>query len=102
MDLVFRAIADSTRRDMLVRLTRGELSVGELQEGTGMSQPAISQHLKVLREAGLVADRAQGRSRLYRLRPQGLKAIFDWARTFEAYWDEHLDILEQILEDGDG
>jgi len=75
---VFRAVADETRRAMLDRLREEELPVLALAEDFDLSLPAISQHLRVLKEAGLVADRQEGRQRMYRLTPRPLTEIFEW------------------------
>lgn len=75
---LFAALADSTRRHLLEQLATRERTVSELVEGLPQSQAAISQHLKVLREAGLVESRQEGRFRRYRLRPQGLTELRDW------------------------
>ena len=74
----FRAIGDSTRRAILDRLAAAELSVSELVAGFEISQPAISRHLRVLREAGLVTRRSNGRERRYALDPAGLRAVGQW------------------------
>lgn len=97
MDLVFRAIADPTRREMLLRLVRGALIASELGAGFGMSQPAISQHLKVLRDSGLVRVERVGRQRRYHLEPDGLVVVRDFVRTFEQFWNERLDDLDDVL-----
>ena len=76
---VFRAVADPTRRRMLELLQRGDLAVAELSGPFRMSQPAISQHLRVLREAGLVRSRKAGRRRLYRLERAPLEKVYKWA-----------------------
>lgn len=99
MNDLLRAVADPTRRQMLTRLRRGPAPAARLGEGFAMSQPAISQHLKVLREAGLVESQRQGRQRVYRLRPQGLQAVHDWVKQFESFWQERLDALEHVLDD---
>lgn len=91
---VYAAIADPTRRAMLLRLaTDGERNVSELMEPFSISQPAVSKHLRVLREAGLVRSRQHGRERLYAVEAQNLRSVFDWVSHFERYWDEKLDAL---------
>ena len=99
MDQVFRAIADPTRRQMLQRLAGSPRPAKELGRGLGMSQPAVSQHLKVLREAGLVASTRAGRRRIYRLQPEGLKAVFAWVQDFEDFWNERLNALDSLLDE---
>jgi DNA-binding transcriptional ArsR family regulator len=98
MDPVFRAIADPARREMLSRLAAGRRPASELGRGLAMSQPAVSQHLKVLRDAGLVGVSAQGRQRLYELRPEGLRAVLAWVQTFERFWSARLETLESLLD----
>ena len=95
----FRALADPTRRALLDRLGDGELTVGELCEGFDMSQPAISQHLKVLRDAGLVSVRRDGRRRFYALDAGPLKAAYEWIGRYERFWDERLGRLGQLLDE---
>ncbi|HEY4241079.1 MAG TPA: metalloregulator ArsR/SmtB family transcription factor [Kofleriaceae bacterium] len=97
-DAVFRALGDPTRRAILDRLRQRERGVAELCTPFRMSQPAISQHLKVLADAGLVAARKQGRERRYRLRPAPLREAFDWLGHFEQFWTERLDALAEYLE----
>jgi len=78
------ALADPTRREVFERLRGGEASVGELSRGLPVTRPAVSQHLKVLKEAGLVTDRAEGTRRVYRIDPYGLAAIRTWLDGFWA------------------
>ncbi len=99
MDPVFRAIADPSRRLMLRRLSAGSRPASELGRGLSMSQPAVSQHLKVLREAGLVSSSRRGRQHVYRLRADGLRAVFAWVKTFEAFWGARLDDLDALLDE---
>lgn len=98
MDPVFRAIADPTRRALLERLARADVPAQALGDGFRMSRPAISQHLRILREAGLVEARRSGRQQVYRLRPQALSAVSDWVRRFETFWNERIDDLEAVLD----
>ncbi len=95
---VFRAIADPTRRAILDLLMAGERAVNDLLASFRMTQPAISQHLKVLREAGLVSERRAGRQRLYRLEPAPLKAVHDWTAHYERYWTQKFTDLGDYLE----
>lgn len=95
---VFSAIADGTRRRMLFRLLReGEKNVNELKKPLTISQPAVSKHLRVLREAGLIRSRKVGRQMFYEVLPHRLKEVHDWVSHFEDYWDEKLDALEDHL-----
>ena len=96
---LFRALADGTRRGLFERLAReGELSVGALTQGSGVSQPAVSQHLKALRAAGLVHETRQGRTVLYRARPRAMRPLIDWMASYGAFWDERFDRLEDLLD----
>jgi DNA-binding transcriptional ArsR family regulator len=96
---VFVAIADPTRRALLDRLRQGEQPVKELAEPFEMSLPAISQHLQVLSEVGLVSQRRAGRQRFYRVNPEPLKQVYDWVAHYEKFWQEKLDALGHYLED---
>lgn len=83
----FAALADPTRREVFERLGEGPRSVGELAEGLPVSRPAVSQHLKVLKEAGLVTDRPEGARRVYQIDPQGLGQMRAW---LDRFWDQAL------------
>ncbi len=96
---IFQAIADPTRRALLDRLRDGEQAVKQLAEPFEMSMPAISQHLQVLCEAGLVQVRKVGRQRLYRLNPEPLKEVSEWVNPYEQFWQEKLDALGKYLEE---
>ena len=97
-DDVFKALADPTRRALLERLLReGELNVRALTEQSGVSQPAVSKHLGVLKLAGLVLERPQGRVVHYRAEPKGLAPLMDWVRFYAVFWDERMDRLESLL-----
>ncbi len=76
----------------------GELSAGDLIDGRGMSGAAISRHLKLLREAGLIQQRVQGTQRIYSIRPEGLRAIADWTISKREFWETSLDRLSDIIE----
>lgn len=96
---VFTAIADHTRRALLLRLAKeGERSVTELREPFSISQPAVSKHLRILREVGLVRSRKEGRERLYKIEASQLQDVSDWVSHFEKYWDEKLDGLGEYLD----
>ena len=86
----FNAIAEVRRRELLGLLAKRELSVGELVDSTGVTQPQVSKHLRVLREVGLVEVREEGRVRWYRVNAKKLKPVYDWVRTFERFWDHQL------------
>jgi DNA-binding transcriptional ArsR family regulator len=95
---VFTALADPTRRAIFERLARnGELTVRALTDKAGVSQPAVSKHLGVLKLAGLVHDRHQGRQTHYRVRPKGLAPLIDWMSFYAAFWEDRLDRLEDLL-----
>jgi len=99
---VFRVLADPTRRGLFERLAEeGELSVGALTAGAGVSQPAVSQHLAALKGAGLVGETRAGRSALYRIDPQGLRPLVDWLAHYSVFWRDRFDALEQALEEMD-
>jgi DNA-binding transcriptional ArsR family regulator len=87
---VFRAVADPTRRQLLDRLADGGESMMKLAESFEMSLPAVSQHLKVLREAGLVEERREGRLRIYTLIPGPLREVSDWIGHYEQFWQTRL------------
>jgi DNA-binding transcriptional ArsR family regulator len=96
---VFQAIANSTRRELLSRLRGGELPATVLGERFDLTQPAISQQLRVLRDAGLVAERRVGRQRLYHLNPAPLREVAAWIAQYERFWDEAFDRLGDLLRD---
>jgi DNA-binding transcriptional ArsR family regulator len=95
---VFRALADPSRRAIFERLTRGEAAVKDLTARFDISQPAVSQHLATLRSAGLVSERRDGRFVYYRVEPRGLRPLIDWIAHYRAFWTEHVDRLERLLE----
>lgn len=101
-DRVFRALADPSRRAIFESLTRGEAAVKDLTARFDISQPAVSQHLAALKEAGLVNGRREGRCVYYRVEPQGLKPLVDWIAHYRAFWAHHIDRLERLLEEVDG
>jgi len=96
---VFHAIADPTRRAILDRLRSGEQPVKQLAEPFQMSLPAISQHLQILCNAGLVSQQKLGRQRLYRLNPVPLQQVSDWIASYEPFWQQKLDALGTYLEE---
>ena len=98
LDNVFSALADPTRRAILARLAEGESSVGELAEPFDISLPAISRHLRVLRNAGLVLRHKDGRVRRCALDAAPLKAASDWVETYRRVWDDQFDALAEYLE----
>jgi DNA-binding transcriptional ArsR family regulator len=98
----FAALADPTRRHLLERLAAGDHTVSELMAGLDISQAAVSQHLRVLREASLVTARRDGRHRLYRLRPAALTELRDWLDELDRFWRERLAALGDYLEEQPG
>jgi DNA-binding transcriptional ArsR family regulator len=95
---LFSTLADPTRRALFERLSReGELTVRVLTEHSGVSQPAVSKHLGVLKHAGLVRDRRDGRQTHYSARPQGLAPLIDWMSLYGAFWGDRFDRLESLL-----
>jgi DNA-binding transcriptional ArsR family regulator len=97
-DIVFRALADPTRREILRLLRGGQRSVGDLASNFHQSRPAISKHLRLLRSAGLVVTRERGTTRLCELNAKPLRAVDDWLRDYEALWSESLRHLKRYVE----
>jgi len=98
---VFNALASETRRAVLDALFEREWAVGELVERLGISQPAVSQQLAVLKAAGLVDERAEGRFRFYRLRPEPLAEVARWIDRYRTFWEERFDALGAVLDEMD-
>ncbi len=97
LDVVFGALADPTRREILMRLMEGEASVNELAEPFSISQPAISRHLKVLERAGLVERDVDKQRRPVRLKAQELAYAVSWLNEFKAFWTMSFDRLDEVL-----
>ncbi|MGA3224881.1 MAG: metalloregulator ArsR/SmtB family transcription factor [Acidobacteriaceae bacterium] len=97
LDAAFSALADSTRRAILARLAKGEATVAELSEPFNMTQPAVSQHLKVLEDAGLIARRVDGTRRPRRLAKPGIEAMDQWLAMLRKALDKNYDRLDQVL-----
>ena len=93
----FTALADPTRRRIIEMLAMGETSFGEMADKFEMSRPAVSQHLKVLRDAGIVASRADAQRRIYRLNDDSLDELEAWLGKVREYWTKRLDKLERLL-----
>lgn len=100
-NMIFQALADPSRLAIFESLTRGEAAVKGLTARFDISQPAVSQHLAVLKEAGLVNGRRDGRCVYYRVVPRGMKPLIDWIAHYRAFWMEHVDRLERLLEEMD-
>lgn len=94
---VFNAVAEASRRELLNAIGAGEVTVGELVDRLGFSQPQVSKHLGVLRAVGLVLVRKEGRHRWYRVNGPALKPLHDWVRTFESTWNARYDRLDDLL-----
>jgi DNA-binding transcriptional ArsR family regulator len=97
-NMIFQALADPSRRAIFESLTHGEASVKDLTARFAISQPAVSQHLAVLKDAGLVNSRREGRRVYYRVEPRGMQPLVDWIAHYRAFWTEHAERLEQLLE----
>ncbi len=98
LDQSFAALADPTRRAILARLAQGEATVQDLARPFAISQPAISRHLKVLEDAGLIETRVSGTARPRRLKPQAVAALWDWLGQYRALWDEQFRRLDAVLD----
>jgi DNA-binding transcriptional ArsR family regulator len=102
IDTVLRTLADPTRRAVFERIvTSDEISVVELTRGSGVTQGAISQHLKSLKLAGLIAERPEGRNVYYRAKPEGLTPLVDWMGHYGAFWRERFADLRTLLKEID-
>lgn len=101
LDAIFHALADPTRRAILHTLAEGEYSIGELAAPFAMSLAAASKHIKALEQAGLVQRSVQGRNHLCRLAPEPMLQAMLWLQTYEHFWAERLDALEQALRQAD-
>src|SRR6476469_7304450 len=95
---IFQALADPSRRAILESLTRGEAAVKDLTARFDISQPAVSQHLASLKDAGLVNRRRDGRCVYYRVEPRGMKPLVDWIAHYRAFWTDRVGRLEELLE----
>jgi DNA-binding transcriptional ArsR family regulator len=102
IDAVMRTLSDPTRRTVFERVvTSSEISVVELTRGSGVTQGAISQHLKSLKQAGLIVARSEGRNVYYRAEPEGLGPLVDWMSHYGAFWRERFADLRTLLKDID-
>jgi DNA-binding transcriptional ArsR family regulator len=99
MSAVLEVVAEPTRRRILDLLRHDERAVGDLVARLGISQPAVSKHLRVLRDAGLVEVRVDAQRRVYRLQPEPLRALAEWLEPYRRLWDNRLDALERHLEE---
>ena len=96
--VAFQALAEPRRLQLLDLLRDGERPVGELVDRVGLSQPAVSKHLRVLKDAGLVVSRTDAQRRLYRIRPEPFAELDDWLAAYRDLWTTHLDRLEDHLD----
>ena len=98
MESTFTVLGEPNRRAILSLLLSSERSVGEIERELGLSQPSVSKHLKVLRDAGFVEPRVDAQRRLYRLRPEPIMEIDAWLAPFRQFWAKHVDALEKHLD----
>jgi DNA-binding transcriptional ArsR family regulator len=102
VDAVMRTLADPTRRAVFERIVKSkEITVAELTRGSGVTQSAISQHLRSLKQAGLIADRPEGRNVYYRADPKGLAPLVDWMVFYAVFWRERFANLRTLLKEID-
>ncbi|WP_273851834.1 ArsR/SmtB family transcription factor [Guptibacillus spartinae] len=95
---VYQAIADSSRREMLMLLAKNDASIKEISEHFSISRTAIVKHLNVLSDAKLVSDRKAGRSKIYSLQPEQLAEVKEWVSYFEQFWDNKISMLKNLVE----
>ncbi len=98
----FRALADPTRRQILVHLRVEEMTIGEVVDRFDMTRAAIKKHLTILEQGNLISVRVQGRERINRLEPTGLRSASDWIASFSRFWDERLGDLKDAIENEKG
>lgn len=98
---IFQALADPTRRAIFESLTGGEAAVKDLTARFAISQPAVSQHLAHLKDAGLVRGRREGRRVYYRVEPHGMRPLVDWIAHYQAFWTDRVGRLERLLAEMD-
>ena len=98
MNSSFAIVAEPNRRAILGLLLSSERSVGEIERKLRLSQPSVSKHLRVLREAGFVESRVEAQQRVYRLRPEPLMELDEWLEPFRRFWSTHVDALERHLD----
>ena len=98
MESAFTVLAEPSRRAILTLLASGELSVGDLESALNLSQPSVSKHLRVLRDAGFVEATIEAQRRVYRIRPEPLQEVDAWMAPFRRYWSARVDALERHLD----
>ena len=96
---VFRALADPTRRAIISMLANGPRPIGDIAAEFDMTRPAIAKHLGILREGGIISVEAQGRERINRLNPRGLKTAADWLNHYDRFWNARLAKLKSVIEE---
>lgn len=96
--LAFRALADQTRRDILIRLSQQEMTIGELVDQFDITRAAVKKHLVILEQGGLISVQAQGRERINSIEPDTLEIVFDWLAHFDHFWNEKLQSLKKVVE----
>jgi len=101
LDMTFKALSDGTRREILARLSQGDALVTELAAPFSMSLPAISKHLRVLEEAGLISKKKRGRNRVCHFEAGPLQHVASWTAFYQSFWDTRLDNLARVLEQAD-
>lgn len=101
MNTSFAVVAEPNRRAILSLLLSSERTVGEIEQKLRLSQPSVSKHLRVLRDAGFVESRTAAQQRVYRLRPEPLMELDEWLAPFRKFWSKHLDALERHLDSMD-
>jgi DNA-binding transcriptional ArsR family regulator len=99
LDRAFGALADPTRRAILARLAEGDAGVLEVASPFPMSQPAVTKHLRVLEEAGLISRHRMARQRMCHLEPQRLEQLSDWVSSYREYWEDSFERLDEVLEE---
>jgi DNA-binding transcriptional ArsR family regulator len=102
VESIFEIVAEPNRRAILSLLLESQQSVGQIERHLGMPQPAVSKHLRVLREAGFVEATVDAQRRLYRLKPEPLQEIDTWLAPFRRFWEAHVDALERHLDRMEG
>jgi DNA-binding transcriptional ArsR family regulator len=98
VDSSFAIVAEPNRRAILSMLLTSERSVGEIEQKLRLSQPSVSKHLRVLRDAGFVESRIEAQRRVYRLRPEPFMEVDEWLGPFRRFWSKHIDALERHLD----
>ncbi|MCG8415634.1 MAG: metalloregulator ArsR/SmtB family transcription factor [Pseudomonadales bacterium] len=99
LDLIFSALSDPTRRGILAELSQGESNVRSLVDHYNMSQPAISKHLRVLEQSGLISRTKRGRENIVRIDPRPIEGAIDWVKHYSQFWRMQFDAVEEYLQD---